>query len=464
MSRHSLRLRLAVAQTASIVVVLVLAGIGLVDLFERHLERRVGEELATYVRQLTGQLRFVENATPSLAAPLTEPRFDVPLSGLYWQITVEPSGLSLRSRSLWDQVLALPADAPAPGERHRHVVKGPGGGSLLVHERLILVETPAGEERVRIAAALDRRTLDRALDQYRTQLAIALVGLGLVLALAAWAQLWFGLRPVEAVRRAVLAVREGRNQRLEGRFPDEFQPLAAEVDALLDAQQSLIEGARTRAADLAHGLKTPLTVLQAEARKLAASGDAATAEVLDGLARDMRRQVERELARSRMAGARARPAATLVAPLVQRLIDTLVRTPKGERLDWEIDIPPSATLAVDAGDMAELLGNLLDNAAKWARSTVTVASAPAPGSLALTIADDGPGVPAGDRERLGERFVRLDTDQPGHGIGLAIARDIVDAYGGHIAFGEAIGGGLEVRLSLPAKPATPDALSPASPP
>lgn len=450
MTRHSLRLRLILAQTASIIVVLLLAGIGLESLFARHLERRVDEELATYVRQLAGQLRFAADGSLDLATPLAEPRFELPLSGLYWQVEALPSGQHLRSRSLWDQLLELPADEPAPGERHRHVLAGPAGGAVLVHERLILVETAAGEQRVRIAAAIDRAALDRALAEYRAQLAIALVGLAGVLALAAWLQLWFGLRPVEAVRRAVMAVREGRSRRLGGRYPDEIQPLAAEVDALLDAQEAMVEGARSRAADLAHGLKTPLTVLETEAHRLATAGHTAAAATLAGLARDMRRHVERELTRSRLIGAKGRNIASRLRPLVERLVATLERTPRGGALDWQLEIPAELALAVDADDLMELLGNVLDNAAKWATGVVHIEARPeAAGRVGITVADDGPGVDPVDRERLGTRFVRLDKTVPGHGIGLAIARDIVEAYSGALVFNARTGGGLEVRIDLP---------------
>ena len=450
MTRHSLRLRLVLGQFASIVLALAIAGIGLTALFERHLERRVDEELETFGRQLVGQLAFTPTGEPTLQGELADPRFRQPLSGLYWQIEVTPDRFTLRSRSLWDQVLALAPDRLEPGADHRHELAGPGGATLIAHERLVLVETAAGERYLRIATAIDRTTIQTALRQYAGQLAWALLGLALVLAAAAWAQIRFGLRPIEDVRRAVSAVRERRARRLPGRFPDEVQPLADEVDALLDSEEALLEAARRRAADLAHGLKTPLTVLAAEADRLAAAGDAATAASLAALARDMQRHIDRELARSRLASPTGRAQATLVAPVVERLVATLTRTPEGERLDWQVSVPASLAVAVDADDLAELLGNLFDNAAKWARETITIKAVADAGHVILTIADDGPGVPAVDRERLGTRFMRLDATTPGHGIGLAIARDIVLAYAGSLSFTAAATGGLAVRLQLPA--------------
>ncbi len=450
MSGQSLRLRLLLAQAATMVVALVLAGIGLTVLFERHLERRVDQELATYVRQLAAHLVIDADGVLTLEAPLADPRFAVPLSGLYWQIEDQETGAVLRSRSLWDDVLPLPRDEPEPGQAHRHPLPGPGGTMLLVRERLVLLGSGAGERRIRIAAAVDRATLDDARADYVRQLAIALAGLVSVLVAAAAVQVWYGLRPFEAVRRAVTAVREGRTKRLDGRFPDEIRPLVQEVDALLEAQERSLAQARQRAADLAHGLKTPLTVLGSEARSLAAKGELKAAAELDRLARDMRRHIERELARTRLAGADGRGQATAIAPVIDRLVRTLRRTPAGEARDWRLHVPAHLLVAVEADDLGELLGNLLDNAAKWARGVVSVEAVPDAGKVRLTIADDGPGVDAAGLDRLGTRGHRLDTAKPGHGIGLAIARDIAQAYGGAIAFANRPEGGLRVTLTVPA--------------
>ncbi|MEZ5863312.1 MAG: HAMP domain-containing sensor histidine kinase [Geminicoccaceae bacterium] len=450
MSSQSLRLRLLLAQAASVAVALVLAGIGLTLLFERHLESRVDAELATYVRQLAAQLGVDAEGALTLGAPLADPRFAVPLSGLYWQIEEMDTGELHRSRSLWDNALPLPEDEPGPGQAHRHELPGPGHSRLLVHERLVRLADGVGERRIRIAAAVDRATLDAARADYVRQLATALAGLALVLIAAAAVQVWYGLRPFEAVRRAVTAVREGRTKRLDGRFPDEIRPLVQEVDALLEAQERSLTQARQRAADLAHGLKTPLTVLGSEARALAARGENRVAAELDGLALDMRRHIERELARTRLAGAAGRGQATALAPVIERLVRTLRRTPAGSARDWRLDVPEHLEIAVEADYLGELLGNLLDNAAKWARSVVSVEAVPDTGNVLLTIADDGPGVDAAGLDRLGTRGHRLDTAKPGHGIGLAIARDIAQAYGGAIAFANRPEGGLRVTLTVPA--------------
>jgi signal transduction histidine kinase len=454
MTRHSLRLRLMLAQAATITIALVLAGIGLTLLFERHLERRVDEELATYARQLASRLVVAPDGSLRLLADLADPRFEVPLSGLYWQVASVPDGTLLRSRSLWDHVLDLPADPLPPGSVHRHDLPGPGSTELFVHERPLILGRGTGGRHVRVATAVDRASIEAARAAFAGQLALALALLAVVLIAAGLAQVWFGLRPFERLRRAVGLVRARRSDRLVGNYPDEIRPLVDEVNALLEAQSAIIARARAQAADLAHGLKTPLTVLRAEAAKLEARGDAATAADLDRLARDMQRHIDRDLARARLAATTRSNDATALAEVTQRLVQTLERTPRGGRLEWSVAVDDTLDVAVDPDDLAELLGSILDNAAKWAREIVSIEAAVEDGKVTLVIADDGLGVPAGDRERLGTRGVRLDATTPGHGIGLAIARDIVEAYGGTLAFAEAPGGGLAVRLDLPAAQAS----------
>jgi signal transduction histidine kinase len=449
MTRHSLRLRLMLAQAATIAVALVLAGIGLTILFERHLERRVDEELATYVRQLAGRLVVDPDGSLRLFADLADPRFEVPLSGLYWQVESVPEGTLLRSRSLWDHVLDLPADPLRPGSVHRHDLPGPGGTSLFVHERPLILGSGTSERRVRVAAAIDRTSLEAARAAFAGQLALALGLLALVLITAALAQVWFGLRPFEQLRHAVGLVRTRQSDRLADGYPDEIRPLVDEVNALLESQSATIAKARAQAADLAHGLKTPLTVLRAAAAKLKARDDADTAADLDRLARDMQRHIDRHLARARLAATSRGGEATAAAHAVGQLVQTLQRTPRGSALDWHVAIDGALMVAVDADDLAELLGNLLDNATKWAREQVRVSATAGAETIRIEVADDGPGVPEADRGHLGTRGLRLDAETPGHGIGLGIVRDIVTAYGGTLAFGASAEGGLEAAVTLP---------------
>jgi signal transduction histidine kinase len=451
-TRGSLRLRLLAAGAASILIALALAGLGLTLLFERHVERRVVIELELDLRQLIGHLGRAENGALLLERPLADPRFQEPLSGFYWQITEEPGGVVLRSRSLWDGALDLPTDRLRTGEVHRHTIAGPGAATLLVLERYIALPQSLGGGAVRAAVAINRGEIHAAGRAFAGELAPSLVLLAAVLIAAAWVQVRVGLRPLDAIRRRIAAIRTGAAARLGTDFPDEVQPLAAEVDSLLDAQDATLERARAHAADLAHGLKTPLTILADDARQLRVRGETEVAEEIGELVEGMRRHVERELARART-GVRARGGASQpVSPIAAQVVEVMRRTPRGKELIWHIDIPSDLAVGIDAQDLAEMLGNLADNAAQWARTSVRLCGWRDSDATGLLVEDDGPGVPDQEIETVLARGGRLDATKPGAGLGLAIVGDLIEAYGGSLALCRSPLGGLRAELRLPGRP------------
>ena len=454
MTRRSLRARLALAAAVSITLALLVAAAGLVALFERHVERRIGAELTAQLSQLAAAVQIAPDGAIIVDPLPPDPRLKQPLGGLYWQIDDETGGRRrvgvVRSRSLWDTPLRLPADQLAPGAIHAHRLPGPGGRPVLVRERRILIQGDGGPRTLRLMTAIDASELTGARNAFAAEMLPYLGLIALVLGLATLVQIRAGLAPLEAVRRGVGAIRSGRERRLPDDYPDEVMPLVAEVNALLAAREQAIERARAWTADLAHGLKTPLAALGADAQRLRDSGNAALADDLDQLADAMRRRVDRELIRARVrSGAETRQARADVVQAVERLLRTLRRTPFGERVDWQVQAPPAAVAALMPDDLLELLGNLLENAGKWARDRVEIC-VDAGQRIGIVIADDGPGVPAAQLSRLGERGLRLDRRKEGSGLGLAIVRDVVDAYGGALSFAGAEGGGLAVHLTLPA--------------
>ncbi len=451
MRRGSLRLRLLAAGAASILIALALAGLGLTLLFERHVERRVVVELEMDLRQLIDHLGRGEGGTLLLEQPLADPRFEEPLSGLYWQITEEPGGPVLRSRSLWDGTLDLPPDRLRTDEVHRHTIAGPGGATLLILERHIALPQSLGGGSVRAAVAIDRGEIHVAGRAFASELVPSLAVLAAVLIAAAWVQVRIGLRPLDAIRRRLAAIRTGAAARLETDFPDEVQPLAAEVDSLLDTQDATIERARAHAADLAHGLKTPLTVLADDAQQLRRRGEGELADEIAALVEGMRRHVERELARAR-AGVRARGGASQpVFPIAERVVEVMRRTPRGKELGWLIDIPTDLAVGIDAQDLAEVLGNLVENAAQWARSSVRLCGWQGSDATGLLVEDDGPGVSDHEIETVLARGGRLDATKPGTGLGLAIVGDLVETYGGSLVLSRSPLGGLRAELRLPGR-------------
>ncbi|HMM15873.1 MAG TPA: sensor histidine kinase [Parvibaculum sp.] len=453
MTRRSLRLRLLAGSALSIAAALVLAGLGLVFLFERHVERRVDGELETYLRQIAGNIAFNPDGTISLSPQPADPRFDQPLSGLYWQIEDEKSGQRLRSRSLWDTALALPADRLGRLVIHRHELPGPAGTELVVREREVLFPDRGAERPLRLAVAIDRAEIARATRDFGADMAPSLLLLGLVLLAAGWLQVRVGLQPLEAVRRGVEAIHAGTLKRLASDYPDEVLPLAEEINDLLDAQEKAIERSRGRAADLAHGLRTPLSVLAADARLLRARGEGEIADDIDELAETMRRHAERAIAQTRLRPRRG--LSTALTPAIARLVTTIRKTPRGEALEWTIDIAPDARAAIDEDDLIELAGNLIENASKWARGRVHISGGTATDGAFLRIEDDGPGIPEAKREAALRRGGRLDAGAPGSGLGLAIVGDIVESYGGALHLEESALGGLCARIVLPAAAGRP---------
>ncbi len=453
MRARSLKLRLLVLGGVTIALALLIAGLGIIRLFERHVERRAEAELDTYIRQISAGITFDAQGGVAFSRTLPDPRFGDPLSGLYWQIQDDAKGQTLRSRSLWDFVLKLPSDVLDTGGVHRHELAGPSHSTLLTRERRIVYSTPQGSRPLRIAVALDEREINAARAEFGSDVVIALALLGVALLAGAWMQIAFGLKPLKALQESVLAVRSGHKTRIGVAEPQEVMPLVSAVNSLLEAQAQAMENAKARAADLAHGLKTPLTVLIADAAKLRGSGSAEVAAEIEELANIMRRHIDRELSRVRLQSAGTLHFhRTRVEPVVTKLVRALGRTPEGEDLEWRVRIGQDIAAPIKEDDLAELLGNLLGNACKWANASVTV-SAEVKDGVAIVIEDDGPGAPASLVHRLGERGLRLDQQVPGTGFGLAIAHDIAKAYGGSLTLGNIEPRGFRAAVFFPSQSA-----------
>jgi len=445
---NSLRIRLAVVAAISIVVVLAISGFGLALLFERHVVRRMNSELDTYVLQLAAGTSLTEDGTLRLARELADPRFSEPDSGRYWQIENDNTGAQLRSRSLWENVIPLPPDVIAVGATHRHRLDGPGGANLMVSERRITFPHGAASHQIRIAAAVDEAELHGAVSQFVSDVAASLLLLAGILMLASWLQISVGLRPLAALRRSVAAIRSGQQSHIDIEGPTEVMPLVQEVNSLLDDRETAVAAAKARAADLAHGLKTPLTVLAGDAERLRQKGETAIADEIDELAADMRRHVQHELSRAMILATTRPQAPLLLRPALERVVRTLSRSPKGATLSWRIDADDSTLVAVRDDDLFELLGAVLENAMKWAASEVAI-SAKGNSPLRITVDDNGPGVAAEHLSLLGNRGVRMDQTVEGTGLGLALAREVSRKYSGRLLFERAELGGLRVIAELP---------------
>ncbi len=451
MSWRSLRVRLFLAGLVSVAVALVAATAGLSLLFERHAERQLARELGAVLDGLSAQAEQAADGTWQVSAPPGEPRYERPLSGFYWQVMPAGGGAPLlQSRSLWDASLPLPA---SEGDLHR--LPGPAGESLLALRRDVAMPARLGGQTLSFLAARDAAEVAAAAAAFRGDLLpfLAMVG-GLLLAASAL-QLAIGLRPLSAIQARLAAIRSGRQARLDASFPTEILPLARELDHLLAERERDVSAARARAADLAHGLKTPIQVLLAEADRLAQREDTEGAEAVGEAAEAMRRHVERELGRVRRAG-RGRAESADPAVIAERLMRVLSRTEAGGRLAWELP-GKGKPVAVHEDDLAEALGALLENAARHALARVRLKVEPAGELIAVAVTDDGPGLPAAFHAEALRRGGRLDVRGPGTGLGLAIAGDIAEAAGGRLVLGPTGAGEMTVALLLPAAPAKHEA-------
>lgn len=443
----SLRLRLLVAGAVSILIALGVAAFGLSVLFERHVERRMAADLTVVLDRLLAGLDRDADGRLVIADPPDDPRFERPLSGLYWQVTTEPRGLVDRSRSLWDSDLPLPEDEPSEGSLHQHRIAGPGATRLLAVERRVVLPARLGGGAVRLVVARDLADLTAATRDFTRDLLPFVALVALLLGVASAVQVRIGLAPLAAVRARLAAIRSGRAERLGTSFPDEVQPLAAEVDALLASRDRQVETARARAADLAHGLKTPLQVLAGDIERLNRKGESAIAADLAAVGETMRRHVERELARARRTAAPI-DAVAAIAEVAGRVVEVVRRTPSGDALDWELAIDGDLRARIVPDDLAEILGNLLDNAARHARDRVAVSAVADGDEVIVRVVDDGPGIPAALVPQALRRGGRIDAG-PGTGLGLSIASEIADAWEGALRLGPTDPGRMTAAVHLP---------------
>lgn len=463
--RGSLRLRLLAGTLFWIIVSIVMAGWGLGKLFHQHVEAQFTAELKNHLDQLTIQLILDEQNRPQLRIAPSDPRLNKPLSGLYWQIDqlADPHHPAekalLRSRSLWDETLSVPADALADGEVHQHLIGGPkslgsdlgrglnAGVVLRVAERSVMIDS----HHLRLIVAADERQMAEPVANFKGQLWLALGILGAGLTLAALMQVIIGLAPLKSLHAALGRVRNGDTQKMEGTFPSEIMPLVNEFNSVLAQNAEVVGRARTQAGNLAHALKTPLSVL-ANAANSPQKKDDELARLVLAQVDALRKQADYHLTRAQAAASVRLPGIrTPVKAVVQGLIRVMQRVYAERNLEFVL-LPVDASLAFrgEEQDLQEMLGNLIDNASKWATSRVEIQVKALPDELTVTIDDDGKGIAENERKLVLKRGMRADEQIPGSGLGLAIVEDLAKMYGGNLRLEQSHLKGLKALLVLPA--------------
>ncbi|MGZ8309552.1 MAG: ATP-binding protein [Rhodoplanes sp.] len=456
MRTNSLAFRLFLSATTWTVVILFATGVSLSSLYHEAVERSFDRRLGVYLRTLVAAIAAPEEGGDRGSLSLGEPLFDLPLSGWYWQVTHlnTPKPETRLSRSLWDGTLPHLADrqvqATTDGTR-RSYIDGPEDQRLRLVERTV----DLGEEgRYLVSIAGDPQEIEEEMRAFNQTLAITFVMLAAVLLLITMFQVRFGLAPLKRISESLAAIRTGRAERLEGQFPVEIEPLARETNALIDANRQVVERARTHVGNLAHALKTPLSVIVNEAA--AHSGEPFAGKMREQ-ADIMRDQVTRHLERARFAARlTVVGVVTEVPPVVTALARMMEKLYHERGIQIEVDAPDPVRFLGERQDLEEMVGNLVDNACKWAASRVSItvesetrAGKGLPPAVRIVIDDDGPGLSATEREQVAQRGQRLDETKPGSGLGLSIVLELAALYGGSLNLSPAPIGGLRAELVLP---------------
>jgi len=390
------------------------------------------------------------NGGVMLAGRFLNHNFDRVYSGLYYQIRAGTSGGQI-SRSLFDKEIE-PVNQTRTGALTWGSAVGPENQQLrVVSRRVDLTPDNRSDAEYTFMVAGDMAAVERQTQEFNTTLfwSFTLLGLGLIAAILV--QVKVGLLPLRQVSKGLAKIRDGEARRLDGKFPTEIAPLVTELNSLIQHSEEVVGRARTHVSNLAHFLKTPLAVLAAEAEAQEGTAAAPLADMVKRQVFSMRRQVDHYLTRARAAGSLDvlgnRTQVSAVLDDLSRVI-ARIHAVRGIVIDAECD--DRLYFRGERQDLEEMLGNLIDNGCKWARSRVRVRCEKAGGRLVLTVEDDGPGLSAQQRSQVGERGERLDESVPGTGLGLAIVRDISKLYGGFFTLDESSLGGVLARLELPA--------------
>lgn len=440
---RSLRFRLAVGGLIAIALALLLVWWTLSRVFTEYVLDQYRQEMSVLSDSLAAAV-IVRGGKLTLGSIPSDPRLNLPAGGRYWELD-EHSVMLERSRSLWDTLIDAANLRSSPYSGFLTGV-GPDGEPILVMTQKSTLGEGENARRFCIHTAFPKAELDVALTGFHGQLQFMLLITAGLLAAGAFAQAAAGLAPLNRLRRKVADIRAGNLAELGDEGPSEVLPLVKEIDLLLKERETAVERARSRASDLAHGLKTPLTVLS----QLAGAMEPKSADMALRQVDIIRQRADRQLQAARLGVERM--ATADVGELTSKLIQVLRPLTDRRALRWRVSMGGDLRVAVDPADLAEAIGNVLDNATKWATGLIEVVARREGGHVLVVIADDGPGVETEDYDHILRRGNHAEDDAGGSGLGLAITRDIVEAYGAAITPGKSALGGLEIRLALPVNP------------
>lgn len=449
---RSLSARLIIAAAVWTILGLAAGGAILSGMFRTTVERNFDSQLKFDLDGMIAAAEPDRYGIVSLLGRFTDPRFERIYSGWYWQIVpIGDKSFQQSSRSLWDKAIKIEGATKSGNLTWGHAA-GPDNQHVRVLERRVefpitATADPSDTRSFIFLVAGDTAQGEANIAKFNGTLiwSFAILGLGLITAI--FIQVRIGLLPLRKVSESLARIRDGSSRRLEGEFPSEIAPLAGELNSLIEHSAEVVGRARTHVSNLAHYLKTPLTILSSEA-------SAQPGPLADAVQRQvgaMRRQVDHYLTRARAAGAvDVLGNRTRVEPTLADIVRVLSRIHAERNIEIDLTCDANLFFRGERQDLEEMTGNLIDNASKWAKRSVGVAATRTNARLQIVVDDDGPGLPPEDRARVFERGERLDESVPGTGLGLAIVRDIAKLYGGTLELNESPLGGLQTRLTLPA--------------
>ena len=448
MRRNSLSVRLAAIAGVGSAIALLIAGLVFITLFRQSVERNFDARLDVLLQTLVGATITEDGIDADGAALIGEPRFALPQSGWYWQIRdIAADEVLADSDSLFGDRLPLADFPPTDGSVRIAVLKGPAGRGLRGLERRI---SPPSGPSLAVLVAGDADAMAAEITRFRFVVISTLAIFAALLAVGMAGLVRFGLRPLREVRDALKQVDLGEKTSLEGEYPEEITPLVNDLNTLLRSNREIVERSRTHVGNLAHALKTPIAILINEA-----NGEDPLAVKMREQAAIMKDQIHHHLDRARMAAqTNVIGAVTPVAPVIEGILRVMRKVHDERGITIEEDVAPDLRFRGEKQDLEEIVGNLVDNACKWAASRVVIKARAETASgeprLHLMIDDDGPGLPGESRQRALRRGARLDESKPGSGLGLSIVFELVELYGGTIGLEDAAAGGLSAQISLPA--------------
>lgn len=445
---NSLRTRLIAAAVLWIAIGFTIGHWALSSVFRSYATGQFYDELDEHANELERLFQTRPNGDVALASAFSDPRFDEADSGYYWEVR-EDDDTVLKSPSLQQARLDVPQDKPGVTPPvHRHVAKSPTGKLLLVEK--VSHARNGSHPVIRYIVGTDERHLKKMIASFNRVLGATLAIFAAAMIIATIGMVSMTLAPFRRLSKAFQDMRAGVTSRIEGDFPSEVSPIISELNELLDATRDMLQRARSQAGNLAHGLKGPLAVVAEEAFALEQKGQSEASGVITEQCRIMQRHIDHHIARARASAVSKLPGmATNVGEAVAPILSALARVYRDKEVSVETRFAADARVAVDPQDFSEIMGNVLDNAFKFARRRVAVRTDMSRvGETLLIVDDDGPGLPPEARDVVFEIGARWDETKSGGGLGLAIVRELTQLYGGSCRLEESPLGGLRVIIAL----------------